>query len=91
MPTLDISFDVPDAVVPRLKALMALMNEDRVTAGEAPWATFPEMAEGILKNRLKLLVEEAERHEVDQARLGMGTATPEQLEQIRAILAQEGP
>ncbi len=86
MPTLSISFNVPDAAVPRLKELMALMNADRVEDGEEPWATFSEMAEAILKNRIKLLVEEAEAAEREKAKVDLRDATPEQLAEIRAIL-----
>ena len=89
MPTLNVSFNVPTAAVPRLQDLMAQMNEDRVADEQPPWATFSEMAEDILKNRLKLLVKEAERYEVERARLGMRDATPQQIAEIRAILARE--
>ena len=86
MPTLNVSFDVPSAVVPRLKELLAQMNEDRVEAGEDQFTDVNDMAEQILKNRLKLLVKEAERAEVDKAKLSLRDATPEQVEQIKAIL-----
>lgn len=86
MPTLNISFNIPSAAVPRLQELLARMNEDRVTAGDPPYADVNDMATQILKSRLKLLVKESERVERDRLRLNMKDATPEQLAEIKAIL-----
>ncbi len=90
MPILTISFNVPSAAVPRLQELLAKMNEDRVTAGDPPFTNVNDMAEQILKNRLRLLVKEGEQVERDRTRLNMKAATPEQIERIKAILAEEG-
>ena len=90
MPTLNISFNVPAAAAPRLLELKDRMNEGRVEAGNTLFSSVNDMAEQILKNRLKLLVKEAERAEVDKAKLALRGATPEQIERIKAILAEEG-
>jgi hypothetical protein len=88
MPTLNISFNVPDAAVPRLQDLLAQMNNDRVEAGETPYANVNDMAEQILKNRLILLVREAERNEKNAVQQQLKTAdlTDQQIEDIKAIL-----
>ena len=75
-------------VVPRVKELLAQMNADRVEAGEAPWPDVNEMAEAILKNRLKLLIKEAEGVVKDTTRNRLKDATPEQIEQIKTILGE---
>ncbi|KKK91899.1 hypothetical protein LCGC14_2708320 [marine sediment metagenome] len=86
MPTLNLSFNIPDAAVARLQELLAEMNAGRVDAGDAPWANVNDMAEDILKNRLRLLVNEAERAEVNQAKQALRGATPAQIDAIKAIL-----
>ncbi|KKN65767.1 hypothetical protein LCGC14_0478120 [marine sediment metagenome] len=89
MPTLTLSFDVPADAVPRLEGLMVQMNEGRIEGEEAPWASVNEMIEAILKNRVKLLILEAERLETSAAQLAVQDATPEQIERIAAILKEE--
>lgn len=86
MPTLTIDFDVPSAAVPKIRKLMERMNRDRVEAGDAPFDDEADMIEKIAKNRLKLLIKEAEREERNQAKLALKDATPEQIEAIQAIL-----
>jgi len=86
MPTLSVTFNIPAGAVPRLQELLVIQNEARVDGGAVPYADVNDMAEDILKTRLKLLVKEGERAEVFKAKQALRTATPAQIQQIRDIL-----